>query len=783
MRPGSSISDRTFDGMREPSPYLIRRVSAVSSELDESDYRLLPDDEPARIDLRQYWRTIREHLWLVVAVPLALVSIVAVKDLMATPLYTAQATILIKNKAPQVFDYATLDSSSGGPAASTSAWDINSKTEYRLLNARSLAVKVIATEALTAAPAFTGVHGKSKLQKASDLNHPEIAGDSLDQSVPNWLVDRYLTDLKVIPAEETELVDINFTSPNPDLSARIVNAHIREFIHQGIELNTQASDAAARFLEKKLAELKRQVERSELALNDYRREKGIIPGLISVNGNQDVVLERVNKLSDEVQQAHLENINLGTKIELINQGHAEALPAVIESKLVQSLKENLDGLLAQYAATSSQFKPDYPPMAQLLAKIKRDRAAIGQETDDVVAGVRSQYAASLRNEEALSDELKHQKDFALGLNDAAVKYMILQREADTNRELYNAVLKRMKDVEVEADLHASNISVVDPATVPLSPSSPRKVRDLLATALLGLMAGLGLTFLLEHHDDSFKSAEDIESYLMVPQLGMIPDFGRSNSIAYGPKPMCPPELVEPSSDRRGGALVPYGFRSPSGEAYRMLRTALLLSRAGGPPKTTLITSAAPSEGKTTISVNLAVALAGSGKRVLLIDADLRRPNCHDLLGTENHFGLTEVLSGLGEFDDLIRPTGFSNLFLLSSGEIPPNPSELLGSDKMREVLSLLGERYDHLLVDSPPVTAVTDAVVLSTLVDGVVLVANKRTPRQQVKAALSGLRYARAKMFGVVLNMVGPSVFSYNTSYYGYEYGPKEKAPEAAAGK
>ena len=553
-------------------------------------------------------------------------------------------------------------------------------------------------------------------------------------------------------------------------------------VHQGIELNTQASDEASRFLEKKLAELKQQVEQSELALNDYRRDKGIIPGLISVNGNQDVVLDRLNKLSDQVQQAHLENINLETKIELINQGQAEALPAVIESKMVQSLKESLDGLLAQYAAMSSQYKPGYPPMAEVIAKIKRSRDAIKQEIDDVVAGVRSQYAASLRNEEALSEELKHQKDFALGLNDAAVKYMILQREADTNRELYNAVLKRMKDVEVAADLHASNVSIVDPATVPQGPSSPRKVRDLLAAAVLGLMAGLGLTFLLEHHDDSFKSAEEIENYLMVPPLGMIPDFRRSKSIGYGPKPRRPPELFEPSG-RRGGALLPYGFQSPAGEAYRMLRTALLLSRAGAPPKTTLITSAAPSEGKTTISVNLAVTLAGSGKRVLLIDADLRRPQCHELLGTENQFGLTEVLSGMGEFDDLIRPTGFPNLFLLSSGEIPPNPSELLGSDKMREVLSLLGERYDHLLVDSPPVTAVTDAVVLSTLVDGVVLVANKRTSRQQVKAALSRLRYARAKMFGVVLNMVGPSVFGYNTPYYRYEYGPKDNSTGAAAGK
>lgn len=364
--------------MKEPSPYFIQRNFAIPSELEQSDYRVLPENGDARIDLRQYWCTIREHLLLVALAPLALMFIVAVKDLLATPLYTAQATILIKNKAPQVFDYTTLDSTPGGQTASSSAWDIDSKTEYRLLNARSLAAKVIANEALSTNPAFTGVR-KGKVPMSADRDDHPLVGGSFGPSIPNWLIDRYLSDLKVTPADETELVAVSFTSSDPNLSARIVDAHVREFIHQGIELNTQASDEAATFLEKKLAELKRQVEQSEVALNDYRRDKGIIPGLISINGSQDVVLDRLNKLSDEVQEAHLENINLETKIELIDQGHAEALPAVIESKMVQSLKENLDDLLIQYSAMSSQYKPNYPPMAEVLAKIRRTQDAIKED--------------------------------------------------------------------------------------------------------------------------------------------------------------------------------------------------------------------------------------------------------------------------------------------------------------------------------------------------------------------------------------------------------------------
>jgi capsular exopolysaccharide synthesis family protein len=745
----------------------------------------LSAEESALIDLRPFLRMIWKYKWLMIALPLFLVCLAAVKDLMATPEYTAQATILVKYKPPQLYDYASFDSSSGGSMSSGSTWDIYPETESRLLVARSLAAKVIATEGLDADPVFTGRRGDVR-QLGPASGDPQGLNDLAYQTVPNWLVDRYLGGLKVHLPEDSELATVSFTSSNPELSARIANAHVREFIRQGVDLNAQASDEAARFLEKELGEIKRRLEQSELALNNYRRDMGIIPGLISLNGNQDVVLERLNKLGDQVQQLHLENINLETKLDLIKQGHAEALPAVIDSKLVQTLKENLDGLLAQHAVMATRYKPSYPPLADLDAKIGRARDAINQEIGDVVADVKSQYAASLKNEEALNTELQQQKDIALHLNDAAVKYLILQRDADTNKELYNAVLKRMKDVEVAADLHASNVSIVDPATVPHSPSSPQKTRDLLAAAVLGFIAAFGLTVMFELHDDSFKSAEELERSLLVPQVGMIPDFrGWSKSSS---EPELPSNHLE-IPQRRKRALLQYGYygvQSPLGEAFRMLRTALLLSRAGGPPRTTLITSASPQEGKTTVSVNLAVALAATGKRVLLIDGDLRRPRCHELLRMENHLGLTEILSGMRDFEELIRPSEFPNLFLLSSGEIPPNPSELLGSERMREGLSLLAEDYDHILIDSPPIIAVTDAVVLSPAVDGVILVTSRQTPRQQVKAAVSRLRYARAKVLGIVLNMVGPMDYSYNTRYrnYGYGgYGQRNQPSDAIIGK
>ena len=770
---------------RESMPPSVQENWARPGRFNQPDYGPLPEDEGALIDLRPFLRMIWKYKWLMVTLPLALLCLAAAKDLMATPQYSAQATILVKYKPPQLYNYASLDSSSGGSMGSGSTWDIYPETESRLLVARSLAAKVIATEGLDADPAFTGRRDPVKRWGAADVDPRATLNLLAYQAVPNWLVDRYLGGLQVRLPEDSELATVSFTSSNPELSARIVNAHVREFIRQGVDLNAQASDEAARFLEKELGEIKQRLEQSELALNNYRRDMGIIPGLISLNGNQDVVLDRLNKLGDRVQQLHLENINLETKLELIKQGHAEALPAVIDSKLVQTLKENLDGLLAQDAVMSSHYKPSYPPLADLNAKIGRTRDAISQEIGDVVADLKSQYAASLKNEEALDAELQQQKDIALRLNDAAVKYLILQRDADTNKELYNAVLKRMKDVEVAADLHASNVSIVDSAIVPRSPSSPQKSRDLLVAAVLGLIAAVGITVLLELHDDSFKSIEELECCLMVPPLGMIPDF-RSWSRPELEFQHRSKRLELPKSRNRD--VLQYGFygvQSHLGEAFRMLRTALLLSRAGGPPRTTLITSASPHEGKTTVSVHLAVALAATGKRVLLIDADLRRPRCHELLRMENHLGLTEVLSGMREFEELIRPAEFPNLFLLSSGEIPPNPSELLGSEKMREGLSQLAEDYDHILIDSPPIIAVTGAVVLSSAVDGVILVTSKQTPRQQVKAAVSRLRYTRAKVFGIVLNMVGPMDYSYNTRYrsYGYGYGQGTRPSDAVTGQ
>ena len=368
--------------------------------------------------------------------------------------------------------------------------------------------------------------------------------------------------------------------------------------------------------------------------------------------------------------------------------------------------------------------------------------------------------------------MQRQRAVTMTLNDAAVQYAILQRDVDTYRQLYNAVLKRMKDVGVEAEAVTSNVSIVDKATAPSIASYPKKMRDLMVSAILGLLGALGLAFLLDYLDNTLKDPEEAERYLRLPNIGIIPEFSRLNSSAYGPKGYAPKgyapvkaltALLTAASDSEPKALTngsngngvsggrtasaiqelvtEHGTYSALGEAYRNLRTALLLSRAGAPPKVTLVTSAIAGEGKTVTAVNTAAMLAQLGASVLLIDADMRRPRCHRVLDLDNNLGLTEVLTGVRDLNDLIRPTAVPNLFVLTSGSVPPNATELVGSSKMHQVVTELQQVYDYMVIDSPPVMPVSDALLLSTIVDGVLLVTNAaRTPKQQVRAARARLR-------------------------------------------
>jgi polysaccharide biosynthesis transport protein len=767
---------------KDLSPYSIRR----ERQPRKAQLTVLAEDLESNVrdDLQQYWRIVRKHLGLVLAVCAVFFVLALLHDMMLTPLYSASSTLLIRNSAPPLLENATVTIISENTDTDSGEQD---QTQIQLLKSRTLAIRVIRDEGLTSDPgvllgtqrvglmsmlrheAKSLLHGFRDSSSGSDARPKTITVGALTAS--------YLSRLEITPIPNTQMVRISFTSADPKLSARLANAHAREFINWEIEMNSRQSEEAEHFLEGKLAQIKQQLEFSEAAVNSYRRDKGIVPGLISVNGSQDVVLERLNKTSENLEAAHLRTISLGTQVSMVKEGRTDALPEVMQSSLVQRLKEQLDSDEAEYATLAGKFKPDFPPLKQLALKIKSTRDVLDHEISNAVASVQAQYLEAAQRESTLQADLNQQKTYAFGLNDSAVRYLILEREADTNRELYNAVLKRIKDLTVVADVHASNISVVDGAEPNASPSSPQTFRDVAAAGVLGLAAGLGLAFLIDLLDNTLKDSREVERYLRIPNLALIPEAPKDRDSLY---PAAQLTNGEPTNGTRYNAVVSYNGRySVLGEAYRNLRTGLMLSRAGAQPRITLISSAIPNEGKTTVSVNTAVVLAHAGGRVLLIDADLRMPRCHKVLRMANLRGLTEVLTGQAAPEESIRPTSVDNLFFMTSGQTPPNPSELLSSPQMKQMLKDVAQDFDHVILDSPPALPVSDPVILSTLVDGVVLVAaGSRTPKQQVKAALARLRHAHAKIFGIVLNKIKLQKLDYFFPYYKYGYYGPSSADE-----
>jgi polysaccharide biosynthesis transport protein len=565
-------------------------------------------------------------------------------------------------------------------------------------------------------------------------------------------IDAYLDRLEITPVQGTRLVKIAFSTPDPELAARVANMHARTYLEQGIALRSHAHDEAQYFLQEKLAELKNRLEKSETALLRYRQDRGII----SLDSRDNIIVGRLADLNKRLTEAEADRIGLEAQTRLIGKYEYNALPVVIDNRLIQTLKIELTRLEGEHADLATRVQPGDPMLDQFAARVKQTKRRLQQEIQRTVAGIKSAYTAAKQKEDELRAKVEQQKGIALGLKDAVVDYAILSREVDTNRQLYDRVLSRIKEMEVTAALRASNVSVIDQAVPPVKPVRPRKALSLLLSAMLGLTGGVGLAFVVEHCNNTLRTSQEVERYLRLPNLGIIPDFVRSTRRSS------PSSQPDSSGARRlDGSTAQAGFVlthdpfSITTEAYRMLRTTLLVAPPATPPKTLLFTSGIHGEGKTVTAVNTAAILAQMGVRVLVIDADLRCSACHTVLGIENKAGLAEVLAGRWDPSDVIRPTVSEHLFVLSGGAVPTNPAELVGSKQMRAVLASLQEQYDYILIDSPPVMLASDATLLSMMVDGVVLVANaQRTPKQVVRAARTRLSCARAKILGVVLNQL-----------------------------
>jgi capsular exopolysaccharide synthesis family protein len=710
--------------------------------------------------------------------------------LVMTPLYTGLSTILIESQAPQVFE-SDSDRSDREEIASFY------RTQYEILRSRTLAAEVIRDLALERNSEFMqkpSLVSRFLSSIGSLLSSASRGRDATGQQtdilgVKPGMINKYLDGLTIRPEYDTRLAEVAFTSPDPVLAAKIANAHVQAYIQDGYERRSHSNEAAQRFLEGQLGELEKRVEKSEAALNDYRRERGIVA--FSIDDKNQMVSDRMAAVNKALVDAEETRISLQADVETINNNNYDAVPAVVSNNLIQNLKVELSRLQGRYASMASEFTSDYPDLERLHAQLLEVEGREQQEINRIVSSIKSKYQSALDRENQIKSQFESEKTLVMSLNDASLHDAVLARDVETNRTLYKSVLERIKVLGVSSESQVTNVSVVDTASVPIETSSPKKKLSLVLSGFLALMIGIGVAFIIEHFDNGLKSANEVQQYLRLPILATVFSFSGARERALGGKPLIQlpkfgvngngkytnairrlasgPDPDEcPAASDEGGIVASPSPVAVAGEAYRAIRTSLMLSRADSPPKTVVFTSSIAGEGKTITVTNTAIAFAGMVQRVLLVDADLRRPRCHQLLSREPNPGLTEVLTGLCELKDAIQPTAVKGLFLLSAGVNPPNPSELLGSRKMREVLSVLESAYDHVLIDSAPILPVSDTVVLSTMVDGLVLVANAETAKTLVRDACHRIFHVSAKMLGVVLNNVAPEQHHHYASYYMY---------------
>jgi len=706
------------------------------------------------------WEVVQRRRSLIAVVAVATFLMVGAVTFTTPPVYTASTLMLIETTTPQIVNIDRVLGDRPG-AGHPHLYE----TQYGILASRSVAALVIRETGLTEQELPGGTSALGRVRSfVAGADEPEIEEPaSLERGVPSELIDTYLDNLDVSPVKKSRLARLAFSALDPKTAARVANAHAQAYIDQGMNLRRDASAIARDFLEVRLTELKQRLETSETALNDYRRREGIL----SLDTKENLVVEQLAELHSQLTQSEANRITLESQYRAVRKRSYDSLPAVQSSELIRTLKEELARFEAEEAYLKAQFKPGRGPqseLAQIAARIEQTRGRIASETASIVKSIESAFLIAKAREDDLRARVEQQKTAALALKDASVEYAILAREADTNRELYESVLQRMKEIGVTSQLHASNVFVIDEAHPPRAPSAPNKGQALALALVLGLVGGVGLAYGVEQLDNTVRTASELEGLLEVPCLASVPDFQRLGSLD---KPRGDRKTRKALAKLEPGAISVAPDATAHGasaalDAYRAIRTGILLSRAGEAPRTILFTSASRGEGKTATVLNTAMAFAQTGGRVLVIDADLRRPSCHRILGVEPGAGLTEVLTGHADAEPLIQETR-TPLFFLPAGNSPPNPTELLGSDTMHETLLDVRTRYQYVLIDAPPILNISDAIVLSTLVDGVVMVVDQaNTPKPLVREAHSKLIFARAPLLGTVFNRADPRAMSYD---------------------
>ena len=732
------MNEITFS--RDDAPLGTPRVTVVDAANGAAEQRTVPL-------VTQYLRIAFRWRWLILGAIAIALLLGLVATLLTTPLYTATTRIEINREANRVVNVDDVQ-------PKTSPVDVEFyQTQYGLLKSRSLAERVVRQLRLADNRAFFETMGGAGAfeEAARGASTAKVARERRSSAAASIL----LGNVDISPIRGSRLVDIRWTSPDAGLSARIANAWADGFIESNLERRFDATAYARRFLEQRLDQLRQKLEESERQLVAYASNQAIInvpvPGADAAGHSQErsLTADSLAAMNSELASATADRIRAESRLREASGG---AVSEALSNPAIATLRQRRAELAADYSRMMAQFEPDYPPAQQLQAQVKQIDRSLAREEQRVQSTLRNAYQDSVRREQELKQQVEGLKSNFLDQRRRSIQYNIFQREVDTNRELYNGLLQRYKEIGVAAGVGTNNVSVVDPAQIPKAPSRPRPLVNLFLALVAGVLAGVGLALVREQIDETVADPADLESRLGLPLLGAIPKFAGDSPLV---------ELKDPKSD-----LV---------EAYLSVQINLAFSTDHGFPRTLAVTSTRPAEGKSTTAYAIAYTVARNGARTLLIDGDMRSPSIHFGLGLTNARGLSNYLAGTDDLAGLIqRPEG-EPFAVLTTGPQPPNAADLLRSDRFQALLDELLAQFDHVVIDSPPVMGLADAPIIASRTEGTIFVVEAHGVKARVaRLAIGRLRQGRAQMLGTVLTKFDfkRAHFGYGYDYgYGYGYG------------
>lgn len=770
------------DGADVPAP-------VTTTQLPSTEFReIIPDFEDS-VDLRDYLEVVLRRKWLVLTVLTAAFVTTLVVSLSMKPVFMATGRLELSVRAPKVTKFQDVTDN----VMTSMQTQEFIQTQVKLLQSESLANRVIDKLNLVLNPVFNPAVAKGEGDEEGVFKRMRTAvggwvsavkgifrgsGDEkvVDSSLEDLRLEKsveraFLGNLQVQPERNTTIITLSFKSTDAPLARDIVNTLIQEFIDWQMDKKIDAASSAKRQLDKQIEVARIQLEKAENNLNAFAQKAGIV----SLDSKLNLVYKQLEETNNALAAAETERISKEALYKQTLSGNVSSLPMVIGNTLIQNLRQEHVKLASEYQELYTTFKDDYPRLKNLKARMSDVERKIAAEENRIADSIKNDYLAAVNKEATLKRQAEEKKALAMELNERATQYKVLEREVETSKAIHQSLLERSKEVDANVGTELGNIQVVDYATQPLTPYKPNVRMNLLLAIVVGLMGGVGLAFFLEYMDNTVKRVDELSDRFQIPVLGVLP-------------------VANPEELQDLDHLVSIKPKSSFAESIRTAKVSIQLSSAmDHPPRTLMVTSTSAGEGKTTICANLAQAFANAEEKVVIVDADLRKPRMHKVFlngnsGNGKARGLSQLLSGLCKLEDVLQKTEVPNLFFIPAGPVPPNPAELLASSRMKRVLEKLGQHFNRVIVDAPPAAGFADVLVLGNCLDGVILVSTLgQTHREALRIFRKSLYNVRGNLLGTIINKLnitnhyGSYYYKYY-KYYHYYYQPAYKTePEAIA--